>query len=280
MIKQGYFEIIKEFDDALAFLGYVVDEFGDPIGLEMDAKDELFNEGVHHDYVYFCFTKMLRSACAYNELAKQGFREDCMAIGRTIYETYLQVSNALKNPDFISTAVFQSLKLKVGLVEFAKENGRVNRNKIYDPKENKIYKHDLRTTTLVRRTLAPVDRKLHKFFYEFMSELIHSNFISVGNYRTEDNSKYNVDTNNPHADVIFTLGYLLFIICEHMEYYHIKYEVFRETSLTIPVMWEFICIKEKLRRKLKELVEIIEIPGDIDAVRQLFLDRIKLNLIQ
>lgn len=279
MTKDKYFKIIAELDDVLSFLGYIVDEFGEPIGLKMNDKDELFNEGVHHDYVYFCFTKMLRSACAYNELAKKGFREDCMSIGRCIYETYLHVSNALKNPDFIKVSVFQALKLKVGTLEFARQNGRINRNKVYDSKKNKVFKHDLRTTTLVRRTLAPVDKKLHNLFYEFMSELIHSNFISAGNYRTQNNSKYDVDTNDAHVDVIFTLTYLLFMTCEHMEFYHTKYDSFEETGLTVPVILEFIAIKENLRDILKELIKVIEISEDVEGTRQLFLDRITLNIL-
>jgi hypothetical protein len=278
MNSNEYFETFTVLDDILSFLGYVVDEYGSPIGLKLNENDNLFFEGVHHDYVYFCFTKMLRSCCAFNELAKKGFREDCMAIGRIIYETYLQLSNALKNPKFIEVSVFQTLKLKVGQVDFVKINGRVNRNKVFDHKLEKVLNHDLRTTTLVKRTLSSVDMNLHELFYKFMSELIHSNFITSGNYRTQDNLKYNVDTNKPHVDVLFVISYLLFLTFEQMEYYHYKFEYFDQTDFTVPTLLEFSCLKEKLRDILVEIIDIIEISDDIEGTRKKFLERIAQKL--
>ena len=271
MMSNRYFEILSDFDDVLSFLGYVVNEFGNPIGLKMKKENELFFEGTHHDYVYFCFTKILRSCCAFNELAKKGFREDCMIIGRSIYESYLQVSNALKNPKFIEISVFQTLKIKARLLKF-------DRNKVYDL-SNKSWDHDLRTFTLAKNTLSLLDSKLHKLFYRFMSELIHSNFISVGNYRTSDNLKYDVDTNKPNIEVIFTLGYFLFLTCEHMEYYHLNFDSFRQTDLSVPVIIEFSCMKKKLKIVLLEMIDVIKISGNYEIIRKIFLERITQNII-
>lgn len=279
MKSERYFEILEELDDVLSFLGCMVDEYGNPIGLKMKQDDNLFYEGVHHDYVYFCFTKILRSCCAYSELAKKGFREDCMAIGRTIYETYLHVSNALKKPEFIDVTVFQTLKLKVGLAKFVRKNKRVDRTKVFDFEKKKELSHDLRTTKLVNSTLTSVDKKIHKMLYEFMSELIHSNFISSGNYRSRDNKKYNVDNNSPHLDVIFFLTYFLYLTAEHIDYYHYKYSHFYETDLTIPARLELSKTIRRLQVLIEDMSNVIETSENFENIRKIINERVTITII-
>lgn len=275
MAKDEYFEIIiGELDDAIRFLSQVVDDVGNTIGIYLPQTHANFRHGVHHDYVYFCVTKSLRSSSAMLELVKMGFREDCMIIARSIYETYLLLSNSLKNPDFIDVVVFQSLKLSKGIMKPQKDH-----NMVRDVNSGEIFSHDLRKAKLARNTLHESDGKIHHFIYKFMSEIIHSDFLSSGNYRTIDNKKYVVVTGLKHINELFFLTYFIYLICEHMQFYHANFDFINKTDLHIQDVIEFQNVEMNLSSILIEMIGIIKFTDNDSKFKDLLRKRITKNVL-
>lgn len=247
-----YKKILDNLYDSLCFYGYIIDDVGDVLAIKMDKEDKDFDKAVHHDYVYFCITKSVRSLLASLELSKMRFREDSMIILRTVYECYLLLANAISDCQFIQKTVYNELGLKYGIYKYFKSRmGKTAFRKVVRYEDNKVFDHDLRKSTLSRSTYNTIDSKVHRYLYNYLCEHTHSHFISAGNYRTQDETKYDPNVQGAYIDVLFMINYLTYLIGESIYLYHKNYNY----HITLTVV-EIIELGEHLK-KLKNDFNLI-----------------------
>jgi hypothetical protein len=213
-------------NDALLFIEYMVDKYGNVflIGSEKTIEDSY--PEYHHDYFYFCLTKATRSLLASNKLADMRYREDAMVLIRSAYETYLLMANVIKNESFISNLIIGLMLINGRAKYFRNKNGKVDFHNIILDDDKESLKYDMSISTLAKKTFSKYDRLIHKELYKYMSEFLHSDFIGSGNYRTNDDKKYEVKPKTLYLDVHFFIMYITYLLIQSMHLEYSKYKMY------------------------------------------------------
>ena len=264
--------------DALSFIGYMVDKYGDTmvIGSNKDFKDSL--PDYHHDYFYFCLTKATRSLLAYI-LADKRFREDAMVLTRTAYETYLLIANVIDDEYFINSSVIISLMLYSGKANYLKrDNGKIDFHKVIVKGIDKPVTYDMSISTLARKTFCKYDRIIHKEIYKYMSEFSHSDFIGSGNYRTKDNKKYDVEPKTVYAEIHFLIMYITYLLLQSMYIEYTKYNLYIFNQIDRNEMSELKVIHNNLKNHLNIILEKLDLSRKSPDLKALLLNRINENI--
>lgn len=170
-----------------------------------------------HDFLFFVLIKSYKSINASLQLADNFFQEDSLILLRSVYENYLSINYVTFSPNEISHFTRRSLGVATKYFTHPKTNkGRIQRNKIIDPKTGAIEDFGLPLKTMVESLSSDSERKLHQTLYPFLCEHVHLNMISSGNYRNSEQKKY-VDNNlegfkNPYI----TISYLLILFSDYL----------------------------------------------------------------
>lgn len=266
--------------DALSFIGYIVDEYGDTlvIGSNKPFKESL--PDYHHDYFYFCLTKATRSLLASNKLAEMRFREDAMILTRTAYETYLLIANVVNDENFIDISIFISLMLNTGEAKYLRrDTGKLDFHKVIINGVDNPIAYDMSVSTLAKKTFSKYDKLIHKDLYKYMSEFLHSDFISSGNYRTDDNKKYDVEPKYLYLDIHFLIMYITYLLLQSMYIEYKKYNKYTFNQIIEEEMSELNAILNKLKRYLHTILSKLDLSMRSSNLKDLIFNRIDENII-
>ncbi|MBN1052414.1 hypothetical protein DV092_10255 [Clostridium botulinum] len=277
MDKNGYESALKFTRDIIDFFNYLVEQHGEVKFIKYGNNRSNEEKYIYHDFIYYCFTKSIRSLYASIDLAEKYYREDCLIILRTVYENYLHIAHVLKEPEMIREYVEQTIGLEFGKYSYKiKENKRKNYNVVIDLNTEKEYPHGTSNGKRVKCSINKFDIKVHKIIYKYLSEHIHPNMLGSGNYRNKDDEHYLVESYALYLEVNFFLLYLCYILADAIYYYHIEYSEWNIETITDEELMEYELIIKKLRKKLLELLEECKVE---DNIRNVFTIRIE-NLIK
>ncbi len=266
-------DYIKRIEDIHLFLGYMIDNHGEIIGLKVDKPIAQRSYEYQHDYVYFCVTKMTRSLVAATKLFENAFREDIMTICRGVYESYLLMGNAINHRDFYYKAINISVGLKNGFYKYKEVNGKKNYNKVIEVSTNKEYSFNMGISYLAGNTYSRIDRNIHKNLYRYISEYCHGDFIGAGNYRNEDSTNYDLIPNGLNLDSLFIIYYCTYLAVEALKIYYDRYDS-EEDDLVFEELIEFSSLIKLLRNDLTQIIGMLEYPERDKHLKTQLLNRV------
>lgn len=106
-----YKSILHINDKTLEFMESIIDKYGKVTFLK-DIENASLEKEKHHDYVFFCITKAVRSLNAAHALCLYlNNKEDTLVLVRTAYEMYLSMANSIN--DDVHT--FKAVDVEIGL---------------------------------------------------------------------------------------------------------------------------------------------------------------------
>lgn len=266
---------IETIHDVLSFIGYMVDKYGNVYVIGSDKALEESVPEYHHDYFYFCLTKATRSLLASNILADMRFREDAMVLARSAYETYLLIANVINNELFINDSVILSLMLINGDAKYYRQkNGKIDFRKVIIEGVNKPLKYDMSISELSKNTFNKYDYLIHKQLYKYMSEFLHSNFIGAGNYRTDNDKKYDVEPKTVYLDIHFIVMYNTYLLLQSMYQEYHKYNLYLFNQIDENEIFELKCMIDLLKKYLNIILNELNFSMSYPNLKDLILKRI------
>lgn len=274
MDSEFYLKTLDRCFDCLEFMGHMIDEYGMVVAVGVEYPNDERLARVHHDYIYFCLTRITRSLLAASELAKLGFREDVMSIVRTAYETYLLLGNSLNKQEFVYKPVVIATGLHEGVFYHPKKGKRIDFSKVIDRRSKKETNYDMRISTLARGTYCYYDKLLHKTFYQYLSEYIHGDFMCSGDYRTSDDTCYDVEPKCYHLQTIFSISYMCLLTLQSIYLYHREFNDLTFTSLYMAEVIELGAIEGGLNENLIEMIKHMDFSQGKQSMKELFIKRV------
>ena len=181
----------REFDTAIIFLGRVISDHG--IAKNVQADDEQ-NVYAHHDFVFFCLAKTLKSLRAIKLLLGDYFGEDGLALSRSVYENYLHISYVLRHPERINNFVALKFGLRSGLYKLDRSKGCIR-----DCTTNEIVGEHITVRRMAKESAFAEDLPIYDFLYQYLSDYSHPNMTSIGAYLDGDRFDVVGETKLPHA---------------------------------------------------------------------------------
>lgn len=259
-----YKDTLKFVKDVVDFFNYLVEQYGEVKIVKYGSDIKERKNYKYHDFIYFCFSKSVRSLYASIDLAEKCFREDCLIILRTVYENYLHISHVLKNPEMIQEYVEQTVGLDAGIYKYKiDKNGRKNYKIIINVNTLREYKYSTNNGTRARFSINKLDFKIHQSIYKYLSEHIHPNMMGSGNYRSKDHIHYLAEPQYIYLEVPFLLVYICYILSEAMYYYHTEYSEINGETLSMLELTEYNSIMDRLRNQIFELLKICELEQEL-----------------
>lgn len=233
--------------DTIDFFNYLIEQYGEVKFIKYKDEFKEYDRFKYNDFIYFCFTKSVRSLYATIDLADKYYREDSLIILRTVYENYLYIVHVLNNPYKIQEYVEQVVGLTFGKYRYkTNENGRKNYNLVIDT-DSKEYRHGTSNATRAKYSINKLDIKLHKFIYKYLSEHTHPNMMASGNYRSKDNKQYLTEPYQVYLEVPFLILYMAYILADSIYYYHTKNSKWNKELIGSELMVEFQSVIERLK---------------------------------
>ena len=185
-LKNLYFELDEWLDEAVNYFMHLVDNHAKPLALITGDPDLLLN-----DFVYFCVTKSCRSLRAILLLIDQRFEEDALILVRSIYENYLSSAYVIQTPTALEYFIYNRIGLGVGVLEHPiTPKGKRDPRKVRNKHTDEVSTLTLSISDLAKGTGIREDQEFFTSFYNYLCQHTHSNMISSGSYRTDDNCKY------------------------------------------------------------------------------------------
>ena len=273
-------KFVKMNDDAVSFINYMVNKYGDVLMIDTNKSYNELLPNYHHDYFYFCLTKATRSLLASNKLANMRFREDAMILARTAYETYLLMANVINDEDFVIKSVCINLLLSTGEATYFKEkNGRIDFHKVVLKDTNKPLDYDMSISTLSKKTFSNYDKFIHKELYKYMSEFLHSDFMSSGNYRTDNDKKYDVEPMNIYLDIHFIIMYITYLLLQSMYLELNRYKEYMFNQIEVDEMSELNALLNKLVKYLDTILNDLDFRIGSSNFKDMISKRIREKII-
>lgn len=179
-------------------------------------QSEIEFKDLFHDFIFFAFTKSYKSFRASLILADNFFQEDSQIIIRTIYESYLAIKYVSKTPSEIYHFTYKALGISTNQLSHPlSKNGRLQKNKIFNPKTGNIEEFGLSITKMAENLESEHEIALHKTLYPYLCEHTHLNMISSGNYRNNEQNKYLYDSHNGYYNPFIYQAYLLILFIDY-----------------------------------------------------------------
>lgn len=236
--------------DTNNFFNYLIDQYGEVKFIKYENESSEFDRFRYNDFIYFCFTKSVRSIYAAIDLAEKYYREDSLILLRNVYENYLYIVHVLNKPEMIQEYVEQIVGLTFGKYTYKNDkNGRKNYRVLIDA-DLKEYKHGTSNAERAKHSINELDIKIHKFIYKYLSEHTHPNMMASGNYRSKDSKQYVTEPYQVYLEVPFFILYVAYLIADSIYYYHTKNSKWNEELIL-----EFQSIIKRLKITLFEFLE-------------------------
>jgi hypothetical protein len=166
----------------------IIATYGEVKALKYNSKKRV---DFIHDYIFFCFTKFVKSISAISILLDKKLPEDSSIILYSTYRNYLTISFLQKNPQIVEKLISIPILASKGQMENTKTaKGVPDHITIIDPDTkmaSPIY-HSL--SDLVSETFYKEDVIIHEYINVFLSEISYSSFITSGNYRNNVEMHY------------------------------------------------------------------------------------------
>lgn len=260
--------------DTIDFFNYLIEEYGEVKFIKYENEFEEEDRFKYNDFIYFCFTKSVRSLYAAIDLADKYYREDCLIILRTVYENYLYIVHVLNKPSIIQEYVEQVVGLTFGKYRYkTDENGRKNYNLIIDS-DSKEYRHGTSNAKRAKYSINKLDIKLHKFIYKYLSEHTHPNMMASGNYRSKDNKQYLTEPYQIYLEVPFLILYIAYVLADSIYYYHTKASKWNKELMSSELIVEFRLIIERLKINLFKFLEECNLEEEFKEILIKRIDKI------
>ena len=258
MNKERYFQTLNKVDSILSYFSELIDNCGEVKvikNINMDSEVEI---DVYHDYIYYCFTKSCRSLISSIMLAREGLKEDCLIILRTIYENYLHMAHTLNNPKKIQEYVVQTVGLSAGSYSYKLNKDRkYDYNKVVKNKNGKEYFHGTNNSFKSKESINSIDYKLHKTIYGYLSEYTHPNMLSSGNYRSINQENYTAFPKQLHLETPFFILYLTYLQLDAIYIYHSDNSMWKDNGFNIIELIDYHKAKAILVNEIKEYLKKI-----------------------
>ncbi|RII31043.1 MAG: hypothetical protein CXR30_04365 [Geobacter sp.] len=196
-LEKLYLDLGDWLDSSLVFFMDLIDEHGKPLALIQRSGDV---ELLVNDFVYFCVTKSCRSLYAIKFLIEKKFAEDALIILRSIYENYLSSTYVIHNPTALEYFIYNRIGLGVGILEHPiTPKGKRDTRKVRNKNTEETSSLFLSISDLARGTGIAEDEELFSGLYNYLCQHTHSNMISSGSYRNDNNTCY---TYSPHDNTL------------------------------------------------------------------------------
>lgn len=167
-------------------------DFCDRYGVVKSLKlNKMSYENKRSDFYHFCLVKSCKTLHAAECLVANFLQEDSQTVLRTAYEGYLHMSYVRNVPESLN----QFLDFKLGLVSGhylhpKNGKGKPQRNKVFNPVTKETFNYGISVRQLAFGNLIKEDSLIFDKLYRHLSEHVHINFISSGNYRSKDQNSY------------------------------------------------------------------------------------------
>lgn len=199
----------------LSLFEKLIDTKGEVICI-LKNQNEIEFKDLFHDFIFFALTKSYKSFRASLILADNFFQEDSQIIIRTIYESYLSIKYVSKTPSEIYHFTYKSLGISTNQLSHPLgKNGRLQKNKIFNPKTENIEDFGLSITKMADSLESEYEIALHKTLYSYLCEHIHLNMISSDNYRNNEQNKYLYDSHTGYYNPFVYQAYLLILFIDY-----------------------------------------------------------------
>ncbi|UCS92315.1 hypothetical protein KZP23_16625 [Echinicola marina] len=185
-------------------------------------------ENKQSDFYHFCLVKASKTLHAAECLVANFLQEDSQTVLRTAYEAYLHMSFVRNVPESLN----QFLDFKLGLVSGdymhpLNSKGKPQRNKVCDTNTKEVFNYGITIRQMAFSNLIKEDSLIFDKLYRHLSEHVHINFISSGNYRTKDHNSYTMFDGSAVLQAAFNSVLISLLIL--VEYSHFNKEL--ETDL-------------------------------------------------
>ncbi|WBL44261.1 DUF5677 domain-containing protein [Algoriphagus halophytocola] len=246
----------------------ICDQYGEVKVLKFNRKTF---ENKQSDFYHFCLVKACKSLHAVECLVVNFLQEDSQTVLRTAYEAYLHMAYVRNVPDSLN----QFLDFKLGLVSGdythpLSGRGKPQRDKVLDPVTKEIFNYGISVRQLALGNRIKEDSFIFDKLYRHLSEHVHINFISSGNYRSKDQMSYTMFDGSKVLQAAFNSIFIsLFIL---VEYSMFNKELDKDFK---------IAIKELVEPQAKNLIEISkDLVDDEEDIKHLYqrLNRILLDV--
>lgn len=183
-------QLMIQFADQNDVLEKILNKYGVVKFLKSNKKNLDFKL---HDFYYFCIAKACKSLNATETLIHNFIQEDSQTVLRTAYECYLNASFARFNPTSIINLIDYKLGLMAGIIQHptSKKNKQL-RNKIIDPITGEDIPYGQSIHYMAHNNGLEEDGPLFNHLYKHLSEHVHVNFMTSGNYRDEEELNYTI----------------------------------------------------------------------------------------
>lgn len=166
----------------------ICDKYGEVKVVKLNRKTF---ENKRSDFYHFCLVKACKSLHAAECLVGNFLQEDSQTVLRTAYEAYLHMAYVRNVPESLN----QFLDFKLGLITkdyFHPLNGKgkPQRDKVCNMQTNEIFDYGISIRQMAYGNLIEEDSLVFDKLYRHLSEHVHVNFISSGNYRSKDQKSY------------------------------------------------------------------------------------------
>lgn len=152
----------------------IIHEHGIARNIRGDEENAVFQ-----DFLFFCYTKSLKTFEGIQSLLSAGYGEDCLTLSRTILEIYITVAYLLRTPEKIIDLVIIPIRVETGLCERATVDGR----KVFRDKETgNIYPRKISVWQRANETYDQSDPQIYQFLYDYLSDYVHPNISAITNY--------------------------------------------------------------------------------------------------
>jgi hypothetical protein len=213
--KEKLLALRKLINSQLSLFEKLIDINGEVICIKKNQSEIEF-EDLFHDFIFFALTKTYKSFRASLILADNFFQEDSQVIIRTIYENYLSIKYVSKTPSEIYHFTYKALGISTNQLSHPlSKNGRLQKNKILNPKTGDIEEFGLSITKMAENLESDHEIVLHKILYPYLCEHTHLNMIASGNYRNNEDNKYLYDSLEGYYDPFIYQAYLLILFIDY-----------------------------------------------------------------
>jgi len=192
----------------------ICDKYGEVKVVKLNRKTF---ENKRNDFYHFCLVKACKSLHAAECLVGNFLQEDSQTVLRTAYEAYFHMSYVRNVPESLD----QFLDFKLGLVSGdychpLNGKGKPQRDKVCKVQTKEIFDYGITIRQMAFGNLIEEDSLVFDKLYRHLSEHVHVNFISSGNYRSKDQKSYTMFDGSKVLQAAFNSVLIsLFVLVEY-----------------------------------------------------------------
>lgn len=256
-------DLLNHFDEIIQSLDAFVYHYSFAEAIARNSFGD--RELLLNDFMHYCIAKSVKHLKASYLLVNSGFGEDSMVLIRSAYESYITLCGAIEAPDMVvDSFVHDKIALKAKRAKYAStKKGKTDHRKIIHKDSGKVSSAPPTIEKVMATVGNPLDQRVHREIYDFLSEHAHVHMMASGNYR--DGAKYITNSDLQTINAIMFGVYFSLLILERCIY--IQDVEPEERKICEDVMLE-------ASAQLYDFISSLEFSGDVQGKLLARLDQL------